>query len=188
PESAVPTDWAYVALGHIHQPQCLRGLPHVRYSGSIDRLDLGERADQKSAVLVEIGPNGRRCEPRLLPLDATPIYEVRITNPRKELPRLRAKYRDADRALVKYHVTFEAGKDNLHEILADLDRIFPRWYDRDWQDASSPTDCRTIPDAPSLGESFHATVASYLRSELADHPKRKAVLQLAERLLAEDSP
>jgi exonuclease SbcD len=89
PESAIPTGWAYVALGHIHQPQCLRGLPHVRYSGSIDRLDLGELRRPEERRPRGHRPERRRCEPRLLPLDATPIYEVRITNPRKELPRLR---------------------------------------------------------------------------------------------------
>src|SRR5262249_23748119 len=37
-ESELPTNLAYVALGHIHKHQCLRGLPHVRYCGSIERL------------------------------------------------------------------------------------------------------------------------------------------------------
>jgi exonuclease SbcD len=187
PQSDIPIDWAYVALGHIHQSQCLQGLPHVRYSGSIDRLDLGESADQKSVVLVDIGPNGRRCEPQLLPLDATPIYEVRITNPRKELRQLRSQYPDAERALVKYHVTFESGRDNLHEILAELDRIFPRWYDRSWKEAGSFVEQRTEPGALPSDESFHATVRKYLRDQLTNHPKRKALLRLADRLLAEES-
>ena len=44
---------------------------HVRYCGSIERMDLGEQADQKGVVLVEVGPDGRtanrrccRCRPR----------------------------------------------------------------------------------------------------------------------------
>jgi exonuclease SbcD len=188
PDSAIPTDWAYVALGHIHQPQCLRGLPHVRYSGSIDRLDLGERADQKSVVLVDIGPDGRRCDPQFLPLDATPIYEVQITNPRKELPLLPSIYPDADRALVKYHLKFEAGRDNLHEILADLDRIFPRWYDRNWQEAGASANRKTNTAALPPSDSFHATVVNYLRDQLAEHPKRKALMRLADSLLTDESP
>src|SRR5207302_6102865 len=31
-EDDLPADLAYIALGHIHQPQRLRGLAHVRYS------------------------------------------------------------------------------------------------------------------------------------------------------------
>ena len=36
----------YVALGHIHKPQALAA-SHVRYSGSIEKMDLGEQADQQ---------------------------------------------------------------------------------------------------------------------------------------------
>ena len=51
----VPVGFAYVALGHIHKPQTPGGLEHVRYSGSIDRLDLGEGPDHKGIVLVDVG-------------------------------------------------------------------------------------------------------------------------------------
>src|SRR5262249_33946563 len=37
-DSELPTQFAYIGLGHIHQHQSLRGLTHVRYSGSIERL------------------------------------------------------------------------------------------------------------------------------------------------------
>ena len=43
----------YVALGHIHKPQWL-GATHVRYSGSIERMDLGESRDDKGVVLFEL--------------------------------------------------------------------------------------------------------------------------------------
>ena len=89
---------------------------------------------------------------------------------------------------IKYHVTFEAGRDNLQDILADLDRIFPRWYERIWQDASDSARRGTNADSLPLGENVHSTVLSYLREQLADHPKRKALLRLAEQLLAEESP
>ncbi len=70
----VPADWSYVALGHIHQPQFL-GAEHVRYSGSIERLDLGEKDDRKGVVLIDIGPEGLRTAPAWLRLEATPILE-----------------------------------------------------------------------------------------------------------------
>jgi exonuclease SbcD len=182
----VPADWAYVALGHIHQPQCLMGLTHVRYSGSIERLDLGERSDDKGVVLLDIGPDGRRGEPVVLPLPATPIYDVEIQDPKRELPMLHDRYPDADRALVRYHLRYTAGSDNLEEVLRELDRIFPRWYDRDWQEAGALS-----PVLPGAGtnespRSFQDTVLDYLNAELLDHPDRDALLQLADGLLAEE--
>ena len=87
----LPTGFAYVALGHIHKPQCLGGQSHVRYSGSIERLDLGESDDEKSVVVFDIGPEGLQGEPRTLPLEATPIYEIDIRSPGEEIPRLKHK-------------------------------------------------------------------------------------------------
>jgi exonuclease SbcD len=186
PDGALPVDLAYVALGHIHLPQCLRGLPHVRYSGSIERLDLGEWKDSKSVTLLDIGPEGRRGQPVCLPLEATPIYEVVITNAAEELPRLRETYPDADGALVRYDITYTAGRDNLDAILLALDEVFPRCYDRVWREAGSlrPAGTNAAPPAPSKG--FAETVLDYLQTELADDADREAVLDLARVLLAEE--
>ena len=90
----LPEQFDYVALGHIHKPQWL-GEKHVRYCGSIERMDLGEQADQKGVVVVEIGPDGRNGEPVVLPLPATPIYEVMVLNPAEDIPRLKQEYPDA---------------------------------------------------------------------------------------------
>ena len=61
----LPRHFDYVALGHIHKPQMV-GEPHVRYCGSIERMDLGESADRKGCVLVELGAEGLVGEPRVL--------------------------------------------------------------------------------------------------------------------------
>jgi exonuclease SbcD len=50
--------WDYVAMGHIHKHQCLTpdrpGSPPVVYSGSLERIDFGEEADEKGFVWVEV--------------------------------------------------------------------------------------------------------------------------------------
>jgi DNA repair exonuclease SbcCD nuclease subunit len=186
PESAVASGWAYVALGHIHQPQALGGRAHVRYCGSIERLDLGERDDQKGVVLVDVGPEGLRGEPAILPLAATPMLDVTIQDPGTEIPTLRDRYPDAEKALVRYHLSYSPGVDNLLEVQAELDRIFPRWYDRDWQETDALGASRTAPDLAPAFRSVRETVFEYLETELADHPDREAVLALADEILAEE--
>ncbi|HEV3262385.1 MAG TPA: exonuclease SbcCD subunit D [Gemmataceae bacterium] len=186
-ESELPTNLAYVALGHIHQPQCLLGLPHVRYCGSIERLDLGEAGDDKGVVLVEIGPEGRRGPPRFLPLEATPIYHVEMHTPLKEeLQRLRQLHPDAQRDLVHVEFTYTAGVDNLEEVLRGLEDIFPRWYYRHWTEANALGPALTLGPA-NRGKSFQDTVRDYLKQELVNHPDadRQAVLELAESLMRE---
>ena len=100
-DADLPTGFAYVALGHIHKAQCLGGQSHVRYSGSIERMDLGESLDNKQVVLFDIGPEGLQGEPWTLPMESTPVYEVNIFSPKDEMPEVREKYKDAKRHLVK---------------------------------------------------------------------------------------
>jgi exonuclease SbcD len=177
---------AYVALGHIHRAQALRGLPHVRYCGSIERLDLGEQRDDKGIVLLEVGPGGLCGEPLTLPLEATPLYAVDINDPKSEIPALLDRYPDAERALVNIQFSYTAGKDNLEEILRDLEKVFPKWYARNWNEAGALGQPLTIDEA-GRHKSFEDTVRDYLRQELTNHPDalREAVLARAEALLTE---
>jgi exonuclease SbcD len=182
----LPADFAYVALGHIHKPQCIGGHKHVRYSGSIERMDLGESGDNKGVVVFEVGPEGRRGEPEVLPLDSTPVYAVEVRDPRQELPLLSSSYPDADRALVHIKLKYTAGVDNLDTTLRELEKIFPRWYARDWKESGALDGPLTVGEAPR-GKSFEDTVRDYLKAELINHPddERDAVLGRAEELLRE---
>jgi exonuclease SbcD len=182
----LPETCAYVALGHIHQPQAVGGRSHVRYSGSIERLDLGEQRDHKSVVVFEVGADGLKDEPRQVPLPATPIYAVEIRDPYEELPQLRDRHADAARDLVRVDFTYTAGTHDLERILRDLDEIFPRWYERDWKETSALGPAISAEGA-NHGKSFEDTVRDYLQQELVNHPEavRDAVLRRALALLSE---
>src|SRR5262249_15129407 len=78
---ASPTGFAYGALGHVHKPQCLRGWAHVRYAGSLDRMDFSERDEHKEVVLVDLGPDGRRSEPLPILIEPTALVDVAINDP-----------------------------------------------------------------------------------------------------------
>lgn len=186
----VPEGVAYVALGHIHKAGCPLGeaSPHVRYCGSIERLDLGERHDEKGCYLLEIGGEGLRGEPAFLPLEATPMYDLDIVNPREELPRLRERYPDAERALVRYRLVWTAGVDDREAVLRELQDIFPRWYEREVREANALGDTLTAPQTAAPHRGFRETVRDYLQSELTNHPdvEREAILGLAEALLEEE--
>jgi exonuclease SbcD len=185
-ETSLLDAYAYVALGHIHKPQFLGGRPHVRYSGSIERLDLGERGDDKGVVLFDLGPEGLRGEPAFRPLDATPMYDVEIVSPQAQIPNLETDYPEAKRALVRISLTYTAGVDNREEILRELERIFPRWYDRQITESSALGPTLTVGEAPRT-KSFEDTVRDYLLQELCNHDEglRQAVLARAEALMAE---
>jgi DNA repair protein SbcD/Mre11 len=182
--SELPQQFDYAALGHIHKPQFL-GATHVRYSGSIERMDLGEQADQKGVVIFDVGPDGRTEEPTVLPLPATPVYEVIVLEPSEDIPRLKLEYPDAKTDLVSLQIRYTAGKDQLEDVLRDLERIFPRWYARDWKEtgALGPT---LVPEGAG-GKGFGETVRDYLGQELIQHDpaERDAILKIADGLLKE---
>jgi exonuclease SbcD len=181
-------DWAYVALGHVHKSQHLMQLPHVRYCGSIARLDLGEWQDEKGVVLVDIGPEGRRGDPVWLPLEARPIYEVFINNPSTDIPLLSQNYANAAEALVRLHITYEAGKDILNDLLAQLEGVFPNWYDRSWQEAGTVPEPGNGQPVRPAAHSFRDTVLGYLEQQLRENRDRAELLRLAESLLEEEEP
>lgn len=184
-EADLPTGFHYVALGHIHRAQFLHGQTHIRYSGSIEKMDLGESSDHKGIVVFDIGPEGLQGEPRTLPMESTPVYEVTVANPAEDLPRLRAKHPDAARDLVRIRCTYTAGKDIREEVLRELEEIFPRWYDR--QITESGTLGPSLVVDMNRPHSFEETVRGYLEQELVneDEPTRMAVLARVETLMRE---
>jgi exonuclease SbcD len=185
-DADLPTGLEYVALGHIHRPQAVGGHTNIRYSGSIERMDLGESNDDKSVVVFDVG-TGQPLEPRVLPLETTPIYVVQIHSPRLEVPGLAERYPDCQKALVRIECTYRAGEDNREELFRDLERIFPRWYDRDFIEANALSGTLTTGEAVRT-KSFQDTVRDYLKQELTNHQAelQAAVLARVEELMHEE--
>src|SRR5438132_5053349 len=68
--SRLPATASYIALGHVHRPQAVRGAPSpTRYAGSLLQLDFGEREQTKSVIVVEATP-GRPAKLREVALSA----------------------------------------------------------------------------------------------------------------------
>jgi DNA repair protein SbcD/Mre11 len=184
--SDIPAHWAYVAYGHIHNPQvALRGAEHIRYSGSIERLDAGERKDEKSVVLFEVNSTVLVAEPTLLPLNSTPLYQIEITDPDAELPHLAERYPDAARALVHYTLHWQPGVHNRDALCRELEHVFPRWYARQFKEIGQES-AQQANFAPQRMEDVVGTVRDYLSRRLASHGQRDELFALADELLAEE--
>lgn len=184
PVEEVSSDFTYVALGHIHKPQALAGREHVRYSGSIERMDLGERNDEKSVVVFDVGPTGLSELPRLLPMESTPIHEVNIRVPSVDLLALSERHAEPSDDLVSLHIRYTAGTDSLEAILREIEKLFPRWYHRDWTETSELGPAITVGDDSSRSTSFEDTVREYVRNELMNYSDEEQadILQRLESL------
>lgn len=179
-EDAHLEQFAYVALGHVHQPLALA--EHVRYSGALDRVDFGEAGEPRQAVLVEVGDDGGLAVEEL-PLDATPLEHVEA-GALGEIGEAALALAEPERAIVK--LALRLGRADAASLwLAEARRNFPRLY--------SPPELIRLdePDPPLLtGEIEQAgptqTVRAFLADQLAEDPDRAALLELAEELLEEE--
>ena len=68
--SRLPGEAAYIALGHVHLPQSVKGSPApARYAGSLLQLDFGEVGQKKSVAIVDAAL-GKPAKVREIPLTA----------------------------------------------------------------------------------------------------------------------
>ncbi|MDC7709879.1 exonuclease subunit SbcD [Vogesella indigofera] len=89
PTSAFPPA-DYIALGHIHRPQQVGGLEHIRYSGSPIPLSFDEAGQQKQVLLVDVDAIG------LLGVTPLPVPRFQqLVSVRGDLATLAAAIRDA---------------------------------------------------------------------------------------------
>jgi DNA repair protein SbcD/Mre11 len=111
----------YVALGHLHRHQNLNesGYPAVVYSGSIERIDFGERKEEKGFCLVSIPEKGKAVY-EFIPVPTRPFIQIEVTLasgiPQTDQIIEAIKKHDLRNAIVKivYHVP--AGKKDLVDL------------------------------------------------------------------------
>ena len=113
----------YVALGHIHKHQVLRREhPVMAYSGSLQRVDFSEEADEKGFCMVDLDPSaprGQRLQDfSFQPVNARRFVTVDVTVPPGEpdptAAVLRAvARRDVADAVVRVRIRLPAEADSL---------------------------------------------------------------------------
>jgi exonuclease SbcD len=97
-----PAEFDYVALGHIHRPQLINQMNHIRYSGSPIPLSFSETDDRKQVIVLEFNAG------KLKDLQEIPIPSYR--------------------KLIRIKGDFEKVKTRLM-LLEDPQTAFPAWVE-----------------------------------------------------------
>lgn len=148
-----PKVFDYVALGHIHRPQAVGGLEHVRYSGSLIPLSFSETKDEKSVYLLEFeGKALKQVEAIALPtFRRLKTIQGPLGKVEEALKRFGGKERDGLAPWVE--VIVETGRlipqldQRLHELTADMHLELLKIRILRQQQAQQQK-----PDTPELGE------------------------------------
>jgi exonuclease SbcD len=179
--AALPQGFDYVALGHVHKPQCIRGLTHIRYAGSLDRMDFGDTDAAKEVVLVDIGPDGRRG---VIPIaiEPTRLEVVTITDPGAAAEEIAAQVPDPGASVVRVVVEPAAADAGTAVDLA-IRSALPNVAAVEWRSpelADGPA-ARTAP----TGSSVRERVLNYLADHAAPED-RDQLLALAATFLDQE--
>ena len=108
PTSAFPPA-AYIALGHIHRPQKVGGLEHIRYCGSPIPLSFDEAKQQKEVLMVDFDSGGLQ---QITPL-AVPCFQPLLS--------LRGSLTELHSAIVEAAVQGTVDKPVWLEVLVTAD-------------------------------------------------------------------
>jgi exonuclease SbcD len=176
--AALPRGFDYTALGHVHKPQCIRELSHIRYSGSLDRMDFGDEDSMKEVVLVDIGPDGRRS---VVPIhiEPTPLVTATISDPAAAAEQIAAQVSDPAATVVRVVVESGAADAGTAVDIAIRDTL-PNVSAVEWP-SPGPADGPTLRAVP-VGGSVRERVLNYL----TDHTSaeyRDELLALAATFL-----
>jgi exonuclease SbcD len=111
--SQFPDCFDYVALGHIHRPQTIGGLNHVRYSGSIIPLSFSETKDDKSVYILEFKAGAlQQVESKILPVF-------------RRLKTIRGDYDTVQKQILAFAERHKKELPPWVEVLVESDQIIP---------------------------------------------------------------
>lgn len=107
--NCLPQNVTYIALGHIHKCQQIeKSVVPCWYSGSFDRMDLGEREDEKFVLLVDVDKRTKKATVEKIAIECNQFEEINISTehlkelaesqeePKKSYGNLNIKYRADD--------------------------------------------------------------------------------------------
>src|SRR5207237_7355804 len=95
-------------------------------------------------------------------------------------------YPDADKALVKYFLQWDASKGyNLAEVRREIERVLPNWYDHEVIHLT--TNGQAITTGPRQINNVRDTVEQYLEKQIDEKdPLRNKLLERARLLLMQE--
>jgi exonuclease SbcD len=116
-----PSSLDYLALGHLHVPQCVGATEHIRYSGSPIPMGYGEAKQDKKVVIFELN-NQTQNRPKIEEI-SIPCFQqlIRVTGSLEDILNKVNELKSNDSSSwLEIEYTGQDIVSNLREILDDL--------------------------------------------------------------------
>ena len=78
---------------------------------------------------------------------------------------MRQRYPEADQALVQYKLNYDSNRHNLYQINRQLEKVFPRCYDRQTIDQQQSRQLESFEEEIDF-DNVRQTVQEYLMTQL----------------------
>lgn len=128
--NCLPQNVSYIALGHIHKCQEIeKSSVPCWYSGSFDRMDLGEREDEKFVLLVEINEATKDASVEKVPINCNRFDDITVSV--EDFEEFAEKYEYREKTYGNLNIRYTADDDidilsNRAKKLFPLFRVFPQ--------------------------------------------------------------
>jgi exonuclease SbcD len=177
---SLPTNVSYIALGHVHQVQQIEHVVPCWYSGSFDRMDLGERKDDKFVLLVDVPEVGPATVTQHK-IEAPPFDDLSFAT--AELESFAPDYADRERAYVRINLECSPGDDTV-TLQRRAKELFP--HCTEIRLTGSHMSMLTA-NRPANPGDYAPTVLNYLDQVFADDPDLPVLRLRAQELIQEVS-
>jgi exonuclease SbcD len=183
----------YVALGHIHKKQVLNEVPPVVYSGSLERLEFSDEAEEKGFYIIDIEQadgikkvnyefhaiNARRFVTIAIDI------EVEDTDAAVTLAKKLEPFQDRiPGAVVKVQLSLPRQVESLYrdsEIYKAVKEAYYVTISKEIKDRSRPAETAWISESLTPLEAL----TKYLELKKVPDERRKVLLEYAENLIRE---
>lgn len=123
--NCLPQKASYIALGHIHKCQEIeKSAVQCWYSGSFDRMDLGERKDEKFVLLVDINEKTKNANVEKVPINCNSFDDITISA--EELEEYAQTYENREKTYGNLNIKHTADDDTLL-LTRRAQELFPRF-------------------------------------------------------------
>lgn len=177
--NCLPQNVAYIALGHVHKCQELeKSAAPCWYSGSFDRMDFGERADEKCVLQIEIDES-KKVTIEKVSIDCNCFDDITVKA--EDLEEYAADYGNREKTYGNLTLQYTAD-DDIQLLNRRARELFPRFRVKPQRESIELIKTSEFKNPYDPAE----TVRQYLEAQFADAPELLSELKTrADALILE---